>query len=179
MAHIVVTQPWLPKKFMELFESWETKDWKMWEFGSGFSTSWFARRVGTLWSIEHSHQWHESVKKACKKKSNVHLLRKDLDKGYAEKILEFQDKFFDFVLVDGRNRVECLKNSKEKAKKIIALDNGLRERYHSAVALMAADPKWDMHIVEWEDPNVVVKASWHALVWVRRGVKLSGLSGKG
>lgn len=172
-SKIIKMQPWLPSTFIDLFNAWDTRTWKMWEFGSGFSTPWFAQRVHTLWTMDNAPYWTNAAKNACQRKglTNVHFYCEKRGPSYTQKISKFPDGFFDFVLVDGRDRVDCLKNAFKKTSRIIALDNGLRERYRSAVEFM--DHKdWTMFKAEWteevvRDGKVIpVKDSWHCLYWV-------------
>jgi len=180
MGEVIKAQPWLPRAMIDTFDSWDTKNWKMWEFGSGFSTAWFAERVQTLWSMEHTEYWHGAAKNACDRKGlkNVHLLLGKRGLDYQEKITNYPDGVFDCVLVDGRDRVECFKRAIPKTSKVIILDNGLRDRYSSVHAMMEDLPEWEKKIAKWTDPVIrdgkVVPEdkSWHSIVWVKKGAKL-------
>lgn len=179
MGEVVEAQPWLPSTFIDTFDTWDTKKWKIWEFGSGFSTTWFAERVDTLWTMEHDRTWHESIKKACDRKglTNVHCLFEERGKGYPNKITSFQDGFFDFVLVDGRDRVECFLKAFPKVSKVIALDNGYRDRYLPVRTMMAAQPDWDCRVAKWteiriKNGEIVTHNLADCLLWVKKGTKL-------
>ena len=62
---------------------------------------------------------------------------------YYELVRGFPDQHFDFILIDGRARVECLINSIDKLKPngMLVLDNSNRERYQPVVGLLADWPK--------------------------------------
>ncbi len=62
---------------------------------------------------------------------------------YYEFVCEFPDAYFDFILIDGRARVECLVNSIDKIKPngMMVLDNSNRKRYHFAHTLLESWPK--------------------------------------
>jgi hypothetical protein len=141
----------------------------MWEWGSGGSTKWFGERVAKLWSMEHTVEWNKRTARFVTGMDNVFLMRKDLDGDYIKEIHRFPNEFFDCVLIDGRNRVACVRAAVSKAKKVIVLDNGLRERYKLARKLMD-DIGWDMYVARWGGENT--KESWHSLVWVKPGVEL-------
>jgi len=153
---------------LELFESWDTKDWYMWEWGSGGSTPWFGERVDKLWSMEHSPSWFNKVKQSCEGMENVNLTCKSLDDNYVQEISQFPDTYFDCVLVDGRKRVECVKAAARKTKRYLILDNALRKQYSSARQYMESQYVWTPKVVKWEEPiNGEIKKSWHAMVWER------------
>lgn len=128
------------------------------EYGSGRSTLFFARRLGKLVSIEHYGAWYEKVEKKLAEENitNVDylLITKNSEQevndnsdeyhrqftgqeerteyaDYANKVLEYDDEFFDFVLIDGRSRVNCGLNAIAKLKKggMFVLDNSERPRY--------------------------------------------------
>ncbi|MCB0496036.1 MAG: class I SAM-dependent methyltransferase [Cyclobacteriaceae bacterium] len=128
------------------------------EYGSGRSTMFFAKKLKKLISIEHYPGWYEKVKKELENKG-VHnvdyflILKQDtpdaiedidteLDKlegselrndfaNYYNKVNEYSNGYFDFVLIDGRARVKCGLNAMNKLKSggIFVLDNSERKRY--------------------------------------------------
>ena len=79
-------------------------DFRMVEFGSGNSTTWFASRVGFLLSVEDLPDWYEHVQRrlADRKIENVdHVLRPA--ETYAD-LSGIEDGSLDFALVDGTDR---------------------------------------------------------------------------
>lgn len=183
MADIIKAQPWLPKILIDTFDTWETKGWKMWEYGSGFSTSWFAQRVEHLWSMEHDNNWHCAAKRACEKKGlseKTTLMLEDLKGDYTSKICSFPKGFFDCVLIDGRRRVDTFLAALPKTSKVIILDNALRPKYSSVIRHMKTkENEWVGWKAKWTEPvirdggkEIPVKDSWHSIVWVRKGTKL-------
>jgi hypothetical protein len=60
---------------------------------------------------------------------------------YYSKVNEYPDEYFDFVLIDGRARVNCGKNAIDKLKSggIFILDNSERQRYRPLHELLI---KW-------------------------------------
>lgn len=102
------------------------------EFGSGRSTSWFARRVGQVASIEHSSQWFARVQADLSRErlSNVDLRLIPLDHNetapeqehynplpnYVGILGEFDDESLDLVVVDGHYRTTCIRTCPPKLK---------------------------------------------------------------
>ncbi|MBA3704736.1 MAG: hypothetical protein H0W84_02215 [Bacteroidetes bacterium] len=62
-------------------------------------------------------------------------------KKYASKIDEFQDEFFDLVLIDGRTRPSCMAHSISKLKKggLLVLDNTERAYYTEAFTTVLSE----------------------------------------
>jgi hypothetical protein len=132
------------------------------EYGSGFSTLFFARQMKHMTSIEHNPEWYRLVSEKFKalgianvdyhlipiqeKKEELaksfsfyndyHLSPSDFQirteyTNYFKAILKYPDAHFDFIMVDGRARVECclLAIPKLKSGGFFVLDNSDRTRY--------------------------------------------------
>lgn len=100
------------------------------EYGSGNSTLWWSKRISHVTSCEHDHSWYEKMKPQLP--ANVDYIYCELDYGgqYCHIISPFQN-CFDCIVIDGRDRVNCAKNSIGALKKdgVIIWDNGEREKY--------------------------------------------------
>lgn len=140
-THSLRPVPWVTHKavlFLEQFMK-DHPDAKILEFGSGSSTIWFAKRTKNLVSVEHSSQWFTDVKKILEEESGclpVNLILKDMP--YYSVCDTFPDNYFDLILVDGRNRSGCIKNSIRilKSGGILMLDNAERPYYQKALDLL-------------------------------------------
>ena len=180
MGDVIQMQPWLPRTFIDSFNQWETKNWRMWEFGTGFSTPWFAQRVQHIWTMDDSPYWTRAAKNACARKDLGNVTFYTIPRGtdYVSKIGEFPDEFFDFILVDGRDRVQSFLNAFPKVSKIIALDNAFRDRYSEVRLFMDKQLDWTPKLAPWTDEVIrggeVVphKKSWDCLVWVKNSESL-------
>ncbi len=159
-------RPWTTPASILFFDKVLTKEMVGLEYGSGRSTMYFASKLKKLVSIEHYEGWYQKVEEQLAKKKifNVeyHLILKqdtpdkiedidvELNKlngdeprndfyNYYSKVNEYEDDYFDFVLIDGRARVKCGLNTINKLKSggIFVLDNSERPRYlplHKALA---------------------------------------------
>jgi len=153
--------PWTSQASIKTFEKILTKDMIGFEYGSGNSTIFFARRLKHLTSVEHHEGWFNIVRSnlakinltnvdyrfiAMEKEKNMersysfyqdyNLTERDFHirreyHSYFSFIKEYPDNHFDFILVDGRARVECCLNGIPKLKSggIFVLDNSDRDRY--------------------------------------------------
>lgn len=103
------------------------------EWGSGGSTLYFPNKhknIGSWTSLEHNKEWYESVKSAIKE-TNTFIIYKDFPE-----YITYPKVQFDFILVDGRKRVECIKHvfdNKLLAKDgVLVLHDSVRARYKEA-----------------------------------------------
>ncbi|MBI2790371.1 MAG: class I SAM-dependent methyltransferase [Gammaproteobacteria bacterium] len=122
------------------------------EYGSGASTLWLAKRAEKVISIEHDKRWFDNLKNKLTDVHNVELIlvqpdkniseRKYLSqkaknvsfKSYVTKIAEC-NQTFDVIIVDGRSREACLEECRAflKPHGIILFDNSNRKRYQNAI----------------------------------------------
>lgn len=168
-------KPWLTQKSVEFLEFWLKSADIGFEWGSGRSTIWFSKHVKKIISIEHNKNWYQKVNEdiILKKINNIELNYIELeekDNNYSNIINKFDDGFFDFVLVDGRKRDECVLSCLNKIKNggILIIDN--IERYipnkSKAPASIGQDsnPKSD----KWADFLNLVKN--YRQFWTTNGV---------
>jgi len=120
------------------------KQAKVFEWGSGISTVWYAQRVESLVAIEHNEEWYHKVTGwlQTNKLNNVELKYIPPTNGsfqnYSQVILKYDDEFFDVVAVDGRNRVDCIRQAVNKVKVggYLILDDSHRTKYQPAFDLL-------------------------------------------
>lgn len=97
----------LLRKYLDL-----TKPKMILEWGPGASTEIMTRRCpnALIHSIEHDIHYYAQSQERLKGNHNIHIYFIPLEKGYSTAPLRFPEcGQFDFVFVDGRRRVECLK----------------------------------------------------------------------
>jgi hypothetical protein len=138
-----------------LMDDYLTKDMNAFEWGSGMSTLFFARRVEQVISVEHDPGWFEKVDSAleywgleactflvapdegcdadyCSQQAGYESVN---FRRYVEIIKIFKDDWFDLILVDGRARCTCLQIAQRKLKPggLLVLDDSARMIYQWAV----------------------------------------------
>jgi len=131
------------------------------EYGSGGSTLFFGRRVGSVTAAEHHAGWASRVRTAAAAEGlgNVEVIHRPADsreasreayvsrqpghrgrsyEAYARSIDGFERGSLDFVFVDGRSRVACVAHAAPKVRRggYLILDNADRRRYARAHELM-------------------------------------------
>lgn len=131
------------------------KDCDAFEFGSGASTIWLAKRCRSVTTVEHDSDFAGILSTYLSDYPNVTLLTVepepslDADTAYASSksgfsSLDFSryahsisntDKEFDLIVIDGRARSACLALAVEhlSPEGIIVFDNSFRLRYRKAI----------------------------------------------
>lgn len=127
--------PWMNYSIVNLLKERLGQDHYLFEFGSGYSTLFYSNLVKQVISIEYDQQWFKLMQ--AKVPGNVSLVfkDKDVDAHYCRAITE-HEQLFDVVIVDGRDRVNCLKQAIARLSDsgVIILDDSARPRYQEALA---------------------------------------------
>jgi hypothetical protein len=144
--------PWMACSAIEHLLGILKPEMKVFEYGSGGSTIFFASRVACVISIEHDRLWHSAVLDKLQDLENkswdLRLVpvgkkrdKKEL-KAYAHAIDGIQDESLDVLVVDGLTRVLCMKLGFQKIKEggYLVLDNSNRPQYKEAKDLIK---EWD------------------------------------
>jgi hypothetical protein len=115
--------PWFTYPSIEYFDQLDLSNKVMLEWGAGNSSLFFSKKVKYLYSIEHNIEWFEQVKRKNIKNQKL-ILEED---NYANRARDLS-KFFDIILIDGIDRVNCSKVAVDIINKggLIILDNSDR-----------------------------------------------------
>jgi predicted O-methyltransferase YrrM len=152
--------PWITYEAQRALERIITPEMRVFEYGSGGSTLYFARRVAELVSVEHDPYWHAKLQALVGNRAEL-ILAPSTDeapgdyastrerylgesfRAYAEAIDRFPDGYFDLLLIDGRARPSCFRHGRPKVRAggWIMLDNSDRVEYASVVSA-ARDAGW-------------------------------------
>ena len=110
---------------------------RVFEYGSGSSTRFFAERVDRVISVEHDPAWVDMVRASVGTHVSVMHVPADTDGDYCRAI-ERTDGAFDIVLVDGRDRVNCAirASSHLTARGVVIIDDTDRPRYQPAITAL-------------------------------------------
>lgn len=162
--------PWLPFKATEIIEANITPQSIGFEWGSGWSTIWFARHSKLIYSTEHDPTWYNRINRHLKidklyQRVGYELIENPDD--YANRVLLFTKNHFDYILVDGINRNPCIKNaiSRLKVGGMLILDNSNRDYDVSPI------PKnWDCIVITGKGPSgnrEIIKDDFHTTIWFK------------
>lgn len=127
--------PWINGRCVDFLLRFEhaMRSWSVFEYGSGLSTVWFAKRCKEMVTVDENRLYHQAVLNELMKNkiSNVLPLWRenyghvDLKcTPYSEAINE-DNRQYDLIIIDGRNRVMCALNALRhlKPKSWLLIDN--------------------------------------------------------
>ena len=123
--------PWLTYSFIRFIELRLNKRMKVLEYGSGYSTLWWASKCGSILSIETSDEWFDYVSKITKDTHNVSIVKRDNDTD----IVHIDDGY-DIVIVDNSgDRNRNVKESLDLLSKngVLVLDDSERYEYEEGI----------------------------------------------
>jgi len=126
--------PWMNYAVIHFLEGRLKKNMHLFEFGSGYSTSYYANLVADVTSVEYDQQWLSFIKDKMPDNVQVIFKEKDVDNHYCRAIND-SGKKYDIVVVDGRDRVNCVIQSINclSEQGVIILDDSHRERYWQGI----------------------------------------------
>jgi len=124
--------PWLVKEAVDeiLLFLKNRLDSKMLEFGSGRSTIFFSKYSNII-TVDHNDKYFNIVFNELILNNINNVIQHLLPRPYNKICKSFDNNYFDLILIDGRDRVECIKSCETKVKRngIIILDNSERTQY--------------------------------------------------
>lgn len=126
--------PWMNYSVIRFLEDRLTGDLVLFEFGSGYSTRFYAARVKSVVSVEYDEAWIRIIKAQMPANVEIVFQDKDVDGHYCRTI-GAMEKAFDVVVVDGRDRVNCVKQAIPSLtpRGVVLLDDSQRERYREGI----------------------------------------------
>jgi len=123
--------PWFTYSAIHFLTPRLTKDLSVFEYGSGNSTIWFSKYCKTIVSTEHNENWYNMMKPKFDNFLNINYILKDTQNAdYQKEILNYSNEF-EIIIIDGRERVDCAKNSLLALKEngVVIWDNSDRDEY--------------------------------------------------
>jgi hypothetical protein len=160
--------PWVTFPAVRFLKRKLRPEWRVFEFGGGASTLFFALRCHVVYTIEHDDGWANRIQSSlvalgisnCQLRQvpgeSRQFSRRETDfalygskcnewqgytfEGYAKSIEDHADQSLDLVLIDGRARDACMWHAMKKVKPggLLILDNSERERYEGAMRAVPA-----------------------------------------
>ncbi|WP_017444770.1 hypothetical protein [Gayadomonas joobiniege] len=133
--------PWYTYPAIEYLNNLDFSKKKVFEFGSGNSSLYWAKRCSKLVSVENNKAWYEKI--ISKALPNQKVILCESEKDYASTI-GHQAFFFDVIIIDGIERRECALAIEDKLNTkdgfMIIFDNS---DWHSNTARILRD-KYDL-----------------------------------
>ncbi|MDJ0555657.1 MAG: hypothetical protein QNJ68_14680 [Microcoleaceae cyanobacterium MO_207.B10] len=125
--------PWYCYPAIEFIEDKLKSNFRVFEYGSGQSSLWYAQRVAQVISVEHNFDYFQEMS-ACIPK-NVKLVFREDSQRYVDEINNYSDGNFDVIVIDGIERVKCAEICGKKLSEYgwIVFDNSDRELNDQAI----------------------------------------------
>jgi hypothetical protein len=145
--------PWYTLPCLQWLEKQDVKEWKVFEYGAGYSTIWWRLNAASVKSVDHDSIWAQSM---------VTEFARDRQ-DYIWKISHGNHTgFFDCVVVDGEWRDECVEVAKAFTTfgGFIIVDNYDQEDFPPAEKIDALLVGWHKQV--FKQPN---HSSWKTAVF--------------
>jgi hypothetical protein len=108
--------PWYSYPMIDFLGERLTDKLRVFEYGGGYSTLWYADKVGNVVAVEDSEKWTKIVTRKLPNNGNVVYQASEND--YTNEVLKHDDS--DIIVIDGSYRTECVEPSLEALS-----DNGV------------------------------------------------------
>lgn len=104
--------PWYTFPAIEYLSQFNYLGKKVFEFGCGNSSRFWAARADKVISVEDNIKWLDKWKEEFTEQ-NINILYREEGAEYYNAILETEDKY-DIIVIDGKNRSECAENAMKR-----------------------------------------------------------------
>ena len=95
--------PWITYPAIDWLGKRLVKEHRVFEYGSGHSTLWYARHVSEVVAVEHDFEWTQRLIVP----RNVTLLYRADGDAYVNAIADFEEQSFHCIGIDGPERTRC------------------------------------------------------------------------
>jgi hypothetical protein len=128
--------PWITYSMIDLLSKRVNKNMRIFEYGCGNSTLWWAANAHSVMSVEHNTDWYKKIKALVPDNVQMQLTSLHYDGDYCRTSTHGDP--YDIIVIDGRDRVNCIKHSIKNLSDIgvIILDNSDREAYREGVEFL-------------------------------------------
>ncbi len=123
--------PWYTYPFIEFVRQKVSAEMKVFEFGSGNSTLWWSERVSYVSSCEHDYNWYSKMRDEMPENVEYIFCPLDSREYHLQPSKNNPHMKYDCIVIDGRERVLCVKYALESLTDagVIIWDNSEREKY--------------------------------------------------
>jgi len=129
--------PWMNYPVIAFLKERLHKDINVFEYGSGFSTRFYAARVNSVTSVEYNAFWYEKVKETLPENVTLLFCETDIDGEYCRTIQK-NDTKYEMIVVDGDDRENCIHQCLDSLSDngVLILDDSQRKLYRDGIAFL-------------------------------------------
>ena len=122
--------PWMNYQTINFIKERFKKDFNMFEYGSGYSTIFYANIVNRITSIEYNIDWYNKIKNEIPNNAKLIYENKFNSDCYIFAVKN-DDILYDVIIIDGRSRVACLEACIDQLSErgVLFFDDSERDRY--------------------------------------------------
>jgi len=102
--------PWMNYSFLDFLEPRLKQTMNVFEYGSGYSTLYLSDKVGSVTSVEFDKSWFDKMKITIDGSDHCNVIYRPGQQEYIKAIKEFSNERFDVIIIDGRDRTDCIKH---------------------------------------------------------------------
>ena len=127
--------PWMNYPAIEFLKERINASHNIFEYGSGASSLFFAKRARRVISIEYDEKWYHKVKDVLHPYKNAEVYFVPVGKAYIESCMRMKGAI-NILIVDGRERVACSKFALDCLADdgVVIFDDSDRERYREGLS---------------------------------------------
>lgn len=131
--------PWFNYAIIKFLAPRLLPEMRIFEYGSGNSTLWFAGKVGKVTAVEHDIAWIEKLSARLPAHADVIFQTLQDKEAYAQAVGKAGVRY-DLIIIDGRERNRCIEACLPylSATGVLILDNAERESYLPARQFLEA-----------------------------------------
>lgn len=128
--------PWITYPMIDLLSRRVNKRLKVFEYGCGNSTLWWADKTFKVFSVEHNSEWYKKVMTILPENAKLELINLIYGGDYCK--ASKHNGPYEIIFIDGRDRVNCIKQSVNNLSEdgVIILDNSDRENYQEGIEFL-------------------------------------------
>jgi hypothetical protein len=104
--------PWLTYPAIRFIARNLRPDARVFEFGGGMSTLWYEKHAAEVHTVEDNAEWFKILKSRTTRARLINAANEE----YARVIDQFEDSFFDMIVVDGKDRLRCFQRGERHLK---------------------------------------------------------------
>lgn len=131
--------PWYTYSFIKFISPRLSKNFSVFEFGSGNSTFWISNKIKFIKSVEHDKAWYEKVK--INLPVNAELVYKEVENDSYAKEAGVAGNKYEIIIIDGVDRNNCVYESINSlaSNGVIIFDNSERKEYSESINFLSKE----------------------------------------